>query len=86
MGWTFISFTFARSMKNALPLIVTHGWPGSVVEQLKIVDPLDQSHGTWRERFGRFPSGDPVDPGLRFSAKPTTTGWGPDRSRAPGSC
>ena len=40
MGWTFTSFTFGRSMKNALPLIVTHGWPGSIIEQLKIIDPL----------------------------------------------
>jgi hypothetical protein len=49
-----------------LPLIVTHGWPGSVVEQLKIVDPLTNPHGAWRERIGRFPSGDSVDAGLRI--------------------
>ena len=44
-----IHFIHVRSKhENALPLIVTHGWPGSIIEQLKIIDPLDQSHGTWR--------------------------------------
>jgi Epoxide hydrolase N terminus len=62
-----IHFIHVRSKhENALPLIVTHGWPGSVVEQLKIVDPLTNPHGAWRERIGRFPSGDSVDAGLRI--------------------
>src|SRR5437899_1646276 len=39
----------------------------------------DQPHGAWRERIGRFPSGDSVDAGHGFSGKPTTTGWGPER-------
>ena len=44
-----IHFIHVRSKhENALPLIVTHGWPGSIIEQLKIIDPLDQSHGAWR--------------------------------------
>jgi len=48
-----IHFIHVRSKhENALPLIVTHGWPGSVIEQMKIIDPFDQSHGTWRERIG----------------------------------
>ena len=45
-----IHFIHVRSKHdNALPLIVTHGWPGSIIEQLKIVDPLTESHRTWRE-------------------------------------
>ena len=44
-----IHFIHVRSKhENALPLIVTHGWPGSIIEQLKIIDPLDQSDRTWR--------------------------------------
>ena len=50
-----IHFIHVRSKhENALPLIVTHGWPGSVVEQLKICRSAHQSHGTWCERIGRF--------------------------------
>ena len=61
-----IHFIHVRSKhENALPIIITHGWPGSVVEQLKLVDPLDQSHRPWRERVRRIPCGDPVDGGLR---------------------
>ena len=45
-----IHFIHVRSKhENALPLIVTHGWPGSVIEQLKIIDPLDRSHGARRD-------------------------------------
>ena len=62
-----IHFIHVRSKhEDALPLIVAHGWPGSIIEQLKIIDPLDQSDGKRRERIGRFPSGDPVDAGLRI--------------------
>ena len=44
-----IHFIHVRSKNpNALPMIVTHGWPGSIIEQLKIIDPLTESHGTWR--------------------------------------
>jgi hypothetical protein len=47
MGSTFISSTSARNTTNALPLIVTHGWPGSITEQMKIIDPLSNrtAHG-----------------------------------------
>ena len=38
-----------RNMPNALPMIVTHGWPGSIIEQLKIIDPLTESDRAWRE-------------------------------------
>ena len=82
-----IHFIHVRSKhENALPLIVTHGWPGSVVEQLKIIDPLDQSHGPWRERVGRVPSGDPVDAGLRVLGQADDAPAGaPTASHAPGS-
>ena len=60
-----IHFIHVRSQhKNALPIIVTHGWPGSIIEQLKIIDPLTNptAHGG---RVGRFRCGDSVDAGLR---------------------
>jgi len=64
---------------NALPLIVTHGWPGSVIEQLKIIEPLTDptAHGGSAE--DAFDVVIPSLPGYGFSGKPTTTGWGPDR-------
>ncbi len=83
-----IHFIHVRSKhENALPLIVTHGWPGSVIEQLKIVDPLTESHRAWRQRFGRFRCGDPIDAGLRVfrQADHHRVGIRP-ASRAPGSC
>ena len=64
---------------NALPMIVTHGWPGSIIEQLKIVDPLDNSTAHGASRFGRVPSGDSLDAGLRVFGEPTAPGWGPER-------
>ena len=61
-----IHFIHVRSKhENALPLIVTHGWPGSIVEQLKIIDPLTNPTAHGGKRIGRFPSGDSVDAGLR---------------------
>ena len=84
MGSTFISFTFARSMKNALPLIVTHGWPGSVIEQLKIIDPLTNPTAHGGERVGRVPSRDSVDAGLRvFRQADRRPAGGPSASHAP---
>jgi pimeloyl-ACP methyl ester carboxylesterase len=64
---------------NALPLLVTHGWPGSVIEQLKIVGPLvnPTAHGGTAE--DAFDLVIPSLPGYGFSGKPTTTGWGPER-------
>ena len=62
-----IHFIHVRSKhENALPIIVTHGWPGSVVEQMKIIEPLDQSHRPRRQRRRCFPCRDSVDGGLRF--------------------
>lgn len=64
---------------NALPVIVTHGWPGSVIEQLKIVEPLTDptAHGGRAE--DAFDIVIPSMPGYGFSGEPTETGWGPER-------
>jgi pimeloyl-ACP methyl ester carboxylesterase len=75
-----IHFIHVRSKHpNALPVIVTHGWPGSVVEQLKIVDPLTNptAHGGRAE--DAFDVVIPSMPGYGFSGKPKDTGWNPDR-------
>ncbi|WP_144124229.1 epoxide hydrolase family protein [Catellatospora sichuanensis] len=74
-----IHFIHVRSPhENALPLIVTHGWPGSVVEQLKIIDPLTDptKHGGKAE--DAFHLVIPSMPGYGFSGTPKTTGWDPD--------
>nr|WP_244470518.1 epoxide hydrolase [Microvirga vignae] len=73
-----IHFIHVRSKhENALPLIVTHGWPGSIIEQLKIIDPLTNptAHGGRAE--DAFHLVIPSIPGYGFSGKPTTTGWDP---------
>ncbi|HEY9402464.1 MAG TPA: epoxide hydrolase [Pyrinomonadaceae bacterium] len=75
-----IHFIHVRSKhKNALPLIITHGWPGSVIEQLKIIDPLVNpvAHGGRAE--DSFDVVIPSMPGYGFSGKPTATGWGVER-------
>jgi pimeloyl-ACP methyl ester carboxylesterase len=75
-----IHFIHVRSKNpNALPLIVTHGWPGSIIEQLKIIDPLTNpaAHGGRPE--DAFDIVIPSLPGYGFSGKPTTTGWDPPR-------
>jgi hypothetical protein len=75
-----IHFIHVRSKhENALPLIVTHGWPGSVVEQLKIIDPLTNPTAHGASASDAFHLVIPSMPGYGFSGKPTTTGWGPDR-------
>jgi pimeloyl-ACP methyl ester carboxylesterase len=75
-----IHFIHVRSKhENALPLIVTHGWPGSVVEQLKIVDPLTNPTAHGGSASDAFHLVIPSMPGYGFSGKPTTTGWGPER-------
>jgi pimeloyl-ACP methyl ester carboxylesterase len=73
-----IHFIHVRSKhKNALPLIVTHGWPGSIIEQLKIVDPLTNPTAHGASAADAFDLVIPSMPGYGFSGKPTTTGWGP---------
>jgi pimeloyl-ACP methyl ester carboxylesterase len=63
---------------NALPLIVTHGWPGSVIEQLSIVDPLTNPRAHGGSAEDAFDMVIPSLPGYGFSARPTTPGWNPD--------
>ena len=73
-----IHFIHLRSKhKNALPVIVTHGWPGSVIEQLKIVDPLTNPTAHGGSESDAFDVVIPSMPGYGFSGRPTTTGWGP---------
>jgi pimeloyl-ACP methyl ester carboxylesterase len=75
-----IHFIHVRSEHDgALPLIVNHGWPGSIIEQLKIIDPLTNpaAHGASAE--DAFDVVIPSMPGYGFSGKPTSTGWGPER-------
>jgi len=75
-----IHFVHVRSKhENALPLIVTHGWPGSVVEQLKIVDPLTNPTAHGASASDAFDVVIPSMPGYGYSGKPTTPGWGVDR-------
>ena len=75
-----IHFIHARSKHdNALPLIVTHGWPGSVIEQMKIVEPLTNPTAHGGSPSDAFHVVIPSMPGYGYSGKPTTTGWGPDR-------
>jgi len=75
-----IHFIHVRSKhENALPLIVTHGWPGSIVEQLKIVDPLTNPTAHGASAADAFDVVIPSMPGYGFSGKPTTVGWDPVR-------
>jgi len=73
-----IHFIHVRSKHaNALPLIVTHGWPGSIVEQMKIIDPLTDPTAYGASASDAFHLVIPSIPGYGYSGKPTTTGWGP---------
>jgi len=75
-----IHFIHVRSKhENALPLIVTHGWPGSIVEQLKIIDPLTNPTAHGASASDAFHVVIPSIPGYGFSGKPTTPGWDPTR-------
>jgi len=75
-----IHFIHVRSKhENALPLIVTHGWPGSIIEELKIVDPLTNPTAHGASASDAFDLVIPSMPGYGFSGKPTTTGWEPAR-------
>jgi pimeloyl-ACP methyl ester carboxylesterase len=75
-----IHFIHVRSKhENALPLIVTHGWPGSVIEQLKIIDPLTNPTAHGGSASDAFHLVIPSLPGYGFSGKPTATGWDPVR-------
>jgi pimeloyl-ACP methyl ester carboxylesterase len=75
-----IHFIHVRSQnKNALPIIITHGWPGSIIEQLKIIGPLTDPTAFGGRAEDSFDVVIPSMPGYGFSGKPTTTGWDPAR-------
>jgi pimeloyl-ACP methyl ester carboxylesterase len=74
-----IHFLHARSKhEDALPLIVLHGWPGSIVEQLKIIEPLTDPTAHGGQAADAFHVVVPSMPGYGYSGKPATTGWGPE--------
>jgi pimeloyl-ACP methyl ester carboxylesterase len=76
-----IHFIHVRSPHaDALPLIVTHGWPGSIIEQLKIIEPLTNPTAHGGSAADAFDLVIPSLPGYGFSAKPTATGWDPPRT------
>jgi pimeloyl-ACP methyl ester carboxylesterase len=75
-----IHFIHVRSRhENALPMIVTHGWPGSIIEQMKIVGPLTDPTAHGAEAADAFDLVIPSLPGHGFSGKPTELGWDPQR-------
>jgi len=74
-----IHFIHVRSKNpNGLPMIVTHGWPGSVIEQLKIIDPLTNPAAHGGKAEDAFDLVIPSMPGYGYSGKPTAPGWDPD--------
>ena len=82
-----IHFIHVRSRhEDALPLVVTHGWPGSIVEQLKIIAPLTDPTAHGGSEADAFHVVIPSLPGHGFSAKPTATGWDPVRIARAWSC
>jgi pimeloyl-ACP methyl ester carboxylesterase len=75
-----IHFIHARSRhEHALPLVINHGWPGSIIEQLKLIDRLTDPLAHGAQADDAFHVVIPSMPGYGFSGKPTTTGWGPER-------
>src|ERR1700691_1847304 len=75
-----IHFIHVRSKQpNALPIIITHGWPGSIIEQLKVIGPLTDPIAYGGKAEDSFDVVIPSLPGYGFSGKPTATGWDPAR-------
>jgi pimeloyl-ACP methyl ester carboxylesterase len=75
-----IHFIHVRSKQpNALPMIITHGWPGSIIEQMKVIDPLTNPTAHGASASDAFDVVIPSLPGYGFSGKPSTTGWDPNR-------
>ncbi|MGY8662801.1 epoxide hydrolase family protein [Bradyrhizobium sp. UFLA05-109] len=75
-----IHFIHVRSKhENALPMIVTHGWPGSIIEQIKIIEPLTDPTARGGSASDAFHLVIPSLPGYGFSGKPTAPGWNPPR-------
>jgi pimeloyl-ACP methyl ester carboxylesterase len=82
-----IHFIHVRSKhENALPLIVTHGWPGSIIEQMKIIGPLTNPTAVGGRAEDAFDVVIPSMPGYGFSGRPATTGWDAPISHVPGWC
>ena len=74
-----IHFIHVRSKhEDALPLVINHGWPGSIIEQLKIIEPLTDPTAHGASASDAFDVVIPSMPGYGFSGKPTETGWGPE--------
>ena len=75
-----IHFIHVRSKhENALPVIITHGWPGSIIEQLKLIEPLTNPTAHGGTAADAFDVVIPSIPGYGFSGRPTEAGWGPER-------
>src|SRR4051794_20956703 len=75
-----IHFLHVRSRhEDALPLVINHGWPGSIIEQLKLVDRLTDPTAHGASASDAFDLVIPSMPSYGFSGKPTSTGWGPER-------
>jgi len=75
-----VHFIHVRSKhKDALPIIITHGWPGSIIEMLKVIEPLTNPTAYGGKASDAFHVVIPSIPGYGFSGKPTTTGWNPER-------
>jgi len=75
-----IHFIHVRSKhENALPVVISHGWPGSILEQLKLIEPLTNPTAHGGTAADAFHVVIPSMPGYGFSGKPTTTGWGSER-------
>jgi pimeloyl-ACP methyl ester carboxylesterase len=75
-----IHFIHVKSKeKNALPLVINHGWPGSILEQVKLIGPLTDPAAHGGKPEDAFDVVIPSMPGYGFSGKPTSTGWGPER-------
>jgi pimeloyl-ACP methyl ester carboxylesterase len=73
-------FIHVRSKhENAMPIIIAHGWPGSIVEQVKLIEPLTNPTAHGGSESDAFDVVIPSMPGYGYSGKPTTIGWGPDR-------
>ncbi|PMU57502.1 multidrug MFS transporter, partial [Pseudomonas sp. GP01-A3] len=75
-----IHFIHVRSKhEDALPLIIAHGWPGSIIEQMKLIEPLTNPTEYGGSASDAFHVVIPSMPGYGFSGKPKTTGWNPKR-------
>jgi pimeloyl-ACP methyl ester carboxylesterase len=73
-------FIHVRSKhEDAMPIIIAHGWPGSIIEQMKLIEPLTDPTAYGGSTSDAFHVVIPSMPGYGYSGKPTTTGWGPDR-------